>query len=275
MSTSESIEEVELDLLLDGVARRYGYDFRDYARGSLRRRVRNVMVDEGLPTFSALQERLLRDPDCFGRFITGLSVNVTGMFRDPTVYLAFRRLVIPMLRTYPFIRVWHAGCATGEEVYSLAILLREEALYDRCLLYATDISEAVLTRARRGVFPKAAMTRYERLYRESGGTEDFSRYFVADEENAIMSESLREKIVFSQHSLVSDRSFNEFNVIFCRNVLIYFNQNLRSRVHEILYESLVNFGVLVLGLKEVVAYTPHADRYEALDPEARIYRRVR
>lgn len=271
----KDVEELELDLLLEAVVRHYGYDFRNYARGSLRRRVRLVMDDERVTTLSDLQGRLLRDPRCFRRFITRLSVHVTSMFRDPQIYLAFRRVIVPWLRTYPFVRIWHAGCSTGEEVYSLAILLREEGLYERCLLYATDINDEIVQQAKHGIFPLSAMRQYISNYHKAGGTQDFSDYYVADHENAIMRDSLRDNLVFSQHSLVTDGSFNEFHVIFCRNVLIYFDQQLRERVHDLLYDSLVRLGVLALGLKETIDFTPHSGAYESIDADHRLYRRVR
>ena len=270
-----TVEDVELDLLLEGIARRYGYDFRHYARGSLRRRVRQAMVNEGLRTLSALQERILRDPQCLYRFVGRLSVHVTSMFRDPEFYLALRKQVVPQLRTYPFVRVWHAGCATGEEVYSLAIVLHEEGLYERTRIYATDLSDQVLQQAKRGIFPLSSMRKYIGNYHRAGGLADFTDYYRADHDHAILRQEIRSNLVFSQHNLVSDGSFNEFHLVFCRNVLIYFDQELRDRVHRLLYDSLGRLGVLCLGLKETIEYTPHAEAYEHVDRDLRIYRRVR
>src|SRR5207249_5580501 len=259
------LEDIELSLLLEGVFRQYGFDFREYAPASLRRRVWRRVFAEGLQTISALQDKLLHDPACMERLLLDLSINVTAMFRDPSFYLAFRAKVVPALRTYPFTRIWVAGCSTGEEVYSLAILLQEEQVYDRARIYATDINESVLERARSGVFPLDKMREYTQNYIKAGGTRAFSEYYLAKYDGAQFQRSLADNVVFAQHNLVSDRSFNEFNVVVCRNVMIYFDKQLQNRVHELFYESLVNFGVLALGHKESIHFSPHADDYEELD----------
>lgn len=266
---------LEIDLLLTGLAERYGYDFRHYARASLTRRIRRALESEGLPSVSALQHRLLHDCDAAMRFVAAISVHTTAMFRDADVYRALRDDVVPLLRTYPFVRIWHAGCSSGEEVYSLAILLEESGLYDRCRIYATDLSDVILERARQGVFPLRAMREHTRAYQQAGGTADFSSYYVTDRENAVFRASLRRQLVFSQHNLVSDSVFNEFQLIMCRNVLLYFDQVLRHRSHELFHASLSSFGVLVLGKKESLRYTPHADDYQELREGLRIYRRHR
>jgi chemotaxis protein methyltransferase CheR len=271
----DDLEDLELDLLLTGIARRWGYDFRDYSPASLRRRVRKAMHGEGVRSLSALQERVLHRPEALQRFVSCLSVQVTGMFRDPQVYRALRRQVLPLLRTYPFVRIWHAGCSTGEEAYSMAILLAEEGLLERCRIYATDISDELLQRARRGVFPLREMQDHTAAYHRAGGKAEFSSYYTADHENAILREDLRRHLVFSQHNLVSDGSFNEFQLILCRNVMIYFSEALRERVHQLFYDSLVTFGVLALGIKESMRYTSFADRYEPLVESLGLYRRVR
>jgi chemotaxis protein methyltransferase CheR len=207
--------------------------------------------------------------------ILDLSINVTSMFRDPTFYLAFREKVVPLLRTYPFTRVWVAGCSTGEEVYSLAILLEEEGLYERARIYATDINEAVLDRAREGVFPMTKMKEYTQNYIRAGGKRAFSDYYLSAYDGASFDKALTRNVVFAQHNLVSDRSFNEFNVVMCRNVMIYFDRALQSRVHDLFYESLPRFGILALGHKESISFTPHASRYEELDATERLYKKVR
>jgi chemotaxis protein methyltransferase CheR len=270
----DDIEEIELALLLDGVFRRYGFDFREYAPASLRRRVWRRANAEGLETLSGLQERLLHDPACMERLLLDLSINVTSMFRDPTFYVAFRQKVVPQLRTYPFTRFWVAGCSTGEEVYSLAILLHEAGLYERTRIYATDINESVLERARAGVFPLEKMKEYTQNYIRAGGSRAFSEYYLAAYDGAQFQRSLIENVVFAQHNLVSDRSFNEFNVIVCRNVMIYFDRTLQGRVHELFYESLAHLGVLGLGHKEAIHFSPFESRYEELDPVEKLYRRV-
>lgn len=270
-----SVEDLEIELLLEAVARRYGYDFRNYAPASLQRRVRSAVMAENLRSVSGLQERILHDPDCLRRFVTRLSVHVTGMFRDPAFYRALRRTVVPMLRTWPFFRVWHAGCSTGEEVYSLAILLEEEGVADRCRIYATDISDDIVQRARRAVFPLRSMRDYTIAYQQGGGTGDFSSYYLADKHHAILREDLRRRIVFSQHNLVSDSSFNEFHLILCRNVMIYFDQDLRRRVYDLLHSSLVRFGVLGLGMRESLRFSHLYDLYDPIEEDLRLYRRVR
>jgi chemotaxis protein methyltransferase CheR len=208
------------------------------------------------------------------RLLLDLSINVTAMFRDPTFYATFRKTVVPLLRTYPFTRIWCAGCSTGEEVYSLAIVLQEEGLYEKTRLYATDINERVLQTAREGVFPLDQMQQYTQNYLRSGGTRDFSAYYVAAYDNVRFARSLTENVVFAQHNLAMDRSFNEFNVIVCRNVMIYFDKPLQDHVHGLFYESLATFGMLALGHKESIGFTRFADRYEAIDSDERIYRKV-
>ena len=270
----DDLEEIELALLLEGVFRKYGFDFREYAAASLRRRVWRRVHAEGLTTISELQARLLHDPACMERLLLDLSINVTAMFRDPSFYSSFRSKVVPQLRTYPFTRIWVAGCSTGEEVYSLAILLREEGLYDRTRIYATDINESVLDSARTGVFPLEKMREYTQNYIKARGTQAFSEYYVAKYDGAQFQRSLIDNVVFAQHNLVSDRSFNEFNVIVCRNVMIYFDRVLQDRVHDHFYESRVTSGGLGLGHNESVRFSPHADQFEELDPVEKLYRKV-
>lgn len=270
----EELETLEIELLLEAVYRQYGFDFREYAPASLKRRVWRRMSAEGLSTITQLQDRLLHDEACMERLLLDLSINVTSMFRDPSFYVAFRSQVVPMLRTYPFTRIWCAGCSTGEEVYSLAILLKEEGLYDRTRLYATDINEQVIETARAGVFPLDKMKQYTQNYIKGGGTREFSEYYVAAYDGARFSRSLIENIVFAQHNLVSDRAFNEFNVIVCRNVMIYFSKTLQDRVHKLFYDSLDTFGVLALGRKESVTFTSYADSYDEVDGAERIYRKT-
>ena len=264
-----------MDLLLEAVARRYGYDFRRYAAASMRRRVRAILFQEQLSSISALQERLLHDPRLLPQFVARLSVGVTGMFRDAAFHRAVRQDVVPLLRTYPFVRVWVAGCSSGEEVYSLAVVLSEEGLLPKCRLYATDLSDVVLERARRGVFPLASMRKYTEAYIASGGREDFSRYYTTDSRNAKLRDDLRKSVVFSQHNLVSDEVFNEFQLVLCRNVMIYFDRELRDRVHDLLYRSLSSFGILGLGMRESIDFTPHAADFDTLNAPARLYRRKR
>jgi chemotaxis protein methyltransferase CheR len=260
--------------LLEGVYRHYGLDFRGYALGSLKRRLARRMREEGTPTLSALQDKVLHDPDAMERLLVSLSISVTSMFRDPSFYRAFREKVVPLLRTYPFIRMWNAGCATGEETVSLAIVLEEESLLERTRIYATDFNAGVVERARAGEVPLSRMKAYTENYLRSGGSTEFSRYYTAEGPVARFSPELMSNIVFAKHNLVSDGSFNEFHGILCRNVLIYFGTTLQQRVHALLHESLVNFGVLGLGHKETIRFTPLEHCYEAIDPREKLYRRV-
>jgi chemotaxis protein methyltransferase CheR len=271
----QTLEQLEVELLLEAIYRRYGFDFREYAEASLKRRLWRRMNAEGVATITRLQDLLLHDPECMERLLLDLSINVTSMFRDPSFYVALREKVVPSLRTYPFTRIWCAGCSTGEEVYSLAILLQEEGLYERARIYATDINESVLETAQAGVFPLDRMQQYTQNYIRGGGTKEFSSYYVAAYDRARFSRDLMDNVVWAQHNLAMDRAFNEFNVILCRNVLIYFDKPLQDRVHRLFAESLEMFGVLALGHKESVAFTPCADRYEEIDADERLYRRIR
>lgn len=269
------IETMEIELLLEGVYRLYGCDFRNYALASLRRRIWNSVRTESCSTISGLQEKILHDRDCMERFLVQLSVSVTSVFRDPEFYLSLREKVIPLMKAYPFVRVWHAGCATGEEVYSMAILLWEEGLYDRARIYATDMNELVLAKARDGLINVNDMPEYEANYKTAGGKAQLSDYYTAKYDGAIFRSSLKRNIVFAEHNLVTDSSFNEFNIIFCRNVMIYFNSTLQARVHDLLYSSLRRLGILALGRKESLkGATPHERSYEELDAREKIYRKV-
>ncbi len=272
---SPALERIEIELLLEGVFRHYGFDFRAYAYASVRRRLWKRTEDEGLHSISALQALVLHDEQAMERLLLDLSINVTAMFRDPGFYQAFRRHVVPLLRTYPFVRIWHAGCSSGEEVYSTAIVLEEEGLLDRTRIYATDINSVVLQQAKAGIFPLPRMQEYTENYIRAGGKRSFSEYYTAKYDGALFSPSLTRNAVFSQHNLVTDRSFSEFNVIFCRNVLIYFDRALQERVHKLFYDSLVMFGVLALGSKESLRGSQYEDCYEKLHSREKIFRKIR
>jgi chemotaxis protein methyltransferase CheR len=269
------LERIEIELLLEGIFRHYGFDFRSYAYASIRRRLWKRIEEEGLSSVSSLQEKVLHDPVMMEKLLLDLSINVTAMFRDPGFYVTFREHVVPLLRTYPFVRIWHAGCSTGEEVYSMAILLREEGLYDRARIYATDINEVVLQRAKAGIFPLERMQEYTDNYIKAGGKKSFSEYYTAKYGGALFDQTLTKNVVFSQHNLVTDRSFSEFNVILCRNVLIYFDKTLQSKVHSLFYDSLVMFGVLVLGSKETLRFMAHEECYQQIAPPEKIFRKVK
>jgi chemotaxis protein methyltransferase CheR len=269
------VETLEIELLLEGVYRLYGCDFRNYAMASLRRRIWKVARAEGLSSISALQEKVFHDRSCMERFLVNMSVSVTSVFRDPGFYVSLREKVVPHLKTHPFVRVWHAGCATGEEVYSMAILLTEEGLYDRARIYATDMNDVVLARARDGIFQLENIPEYEANYKAAGGKAQLADYYTSKYDSAIFRSSLKKNVVFAEHNLVTDSSFNEFNMIFCRNVMIYFNATLQARVHELLYSSLRRFGILALGRKESLrGATAHETQYEELDGKERIYRKI-
>lgn len=276
-NTSEALglEDIELRLLLEGIYRHYGLDFRDYAAASLKRRIHETMNAEGTRTLSAYQDKVLHDSACMDRLMLALSINVTAMFRDPSFYATFRQKVVPLLRTYPFVRIWHAGCATGEEVYSLAILLQEENLYAKCRIYATDMNKEVLRKAREGIFPLSAMQEYTNNYMQAGGKRFFSDYYTAQYGSVIFRPSLIENVVFSEHNLATDSSFNEFQVVLCRNVMIYFNKTLQARVHNLIYDSLSMFGVFGIGNKESLRFTSRESFYEELDDKNKLYRKVR
>jgi chemotaxis protein methyltransferase CheR len=270
----ETLEELEIDLLLEAIYRQYGFDFRAYARSSLKRRVRAAVLAEDLATVAGLLEKTLHDAGCLERLLLGLSVNVSSMFRDPRFFRAFRERAVPLLRTYPFIRIWQAGCSTGEEVYSLAILLQEEGLYDRCRIYATDMNDVVLKKAREGIYPLDVMRKYTANYIAAGGTAAFSDYYTAGYDHAILRDSLRERVVFSQHNLVSDGVFNEFNVILCRNVMIYFTPPLQARVLDLFSRSFAKFGLLGLGSHESLRFLAKDREYEPLETGEKLFRRA-
>lgn len=270
----ESLEDIEVSLLLDGLFRQHGLDYRDYARSSLKRRLRNAVLAERVGNVTELLARVLHDPVALDRLLSHLSVHVTSMFRDPSFFRSLRENVVPLLRSHPFIRVWHAGCSTGEEVYSFAILLQEEGLYDRCRIYATDMNPQVLELAREGIFPLDLMKEYTSNYLKAGGSKSFSDYYSAGYGGAIVRQSLKRNIVFAQHNLVTDGSFNSFHLILCRNVMIYFNQALQARVHRLIFQSLCRFGMLALGRRESLSHTVHERDYEELDPDERVFRRL-
>ncbi|MFD2670984.1 CheR family methyltransferase [Marinicrinis sediminis] len=269
----DELERIEIELLLEGVYRVRGLDFRNYVYASLRRRVWHRVHAEDLVTVSALQDKVFRSEGCMDRLISDLVIHVTEMFRDPEVFRQFREEVVPVLRDLPFLRIWHAGCSTGEEAYSMAILLHEEGLYDRTRIYATDLNEAVLNKAKEGVYPLDKMKMYTQNYVKSGGKASFSDYYTARYHSIIFPSFLKKNIVFAQHNLVTDTSFHEFDVIFCRNVMIYFNRNLQNRVQSLFHQSLSDRGFLVLGSKETLHFSPYSDHYEAYSQTHKIYRK--
>jgi chemotaxis protein methyltransferase CheR len=273
-TSAAEVEELELDLVLETIYRCAGYDFRDYARPSVRRRLWNVARREQVGSLAGLIDRLLYNPATLQAALFELAVSTTGLFRDPAFYQGLRTEVVPWLQTFPFIRVWVAGCSTGEEAYSLAILLQEEGLYARSRIYATDISEPALRLARQGAYPLHVMQAYTQNYLKSGARGALSDYYRATEEQAIFDPGLRANMVFAAHNLATDASFNEFNLMLCRNVMIYFGPRLQARVHGLLFDSLVPFGVLGLGDKETLRFTLHEHDYEVLDDRLKLYRKL-
>lgn len=275
MTGQNQTEDIEIRLLLEGVFEHYGYDFREYSAASLKRRIRKFMNEERLQTISSVQEKILHDPVCMNRFLRTISVDTTMFFRDPSFYRSFREKVIPELAGLKMIRIWHAGCSTGEEVYSIAIILQEEGLLKRTRIYATDMVDAVLKQADSGIYSMGKMQDHIVNYQESGGKRSLSEYYIAKYDNVIFDGSLVKNVVWGQHNLVTDSSFNEFQVIFCRNVLIYFNMRLQNKVIALFYESLPIGGFLVLGTKESLRFSANEKDFEVFDEKARIYKRVR
>lgn len=270
----DEVEQLEVELLLEAIFRRYGYDFRSYSRGALHRRIKNHLEKSQLHSVTALLDRILRQPATLDHLLADLSVSVTSMFRDPSFFAAFRREVVPLLHTYPYVRIWHAGCATGEEVYSMCILLEEEGLGARSRLYATDLSAGGLAEARRGIFPLSRMQEYTRNYLAAGGKRAFSDYYTTAYEGALFDPKLARNVLFTQHDLAVDASFAEFNVVVCRNVLIYFGRELKERVLSLFVDSLAPLGVLCLGYRETLRTTLAEAHFTAMNEQESIYRRV-
>ncbi len=266
-------ERLEIDLLLEAIFRRYGYDFRSYARASIERRIRQFLSQSGCNTVAELTSRVLHDQELFSRLARYFSISVTELFRDPSVYLSVRENVVPLLRTWPNFKVWHAGCATGEEVYSLAIVLKEEGVYPRATIYATDFNDEALEKARDGIYPIDRLQEATRNYQLSGGKGSFAEYYHARYGAVQMDPALKQRVTFSVHNLASDQVFGEMHLVFCRNVLIYFNRELQNRALGLFTESLVRGGFLCLGSKEDLRFSDVSSMYEIVDSKARIYRK--
>lgn len=266
-------EDIEIALLVEGIYLKYGYDFRNYSKAHIKRRVLRNFSKSGLDSISDMQHRMLYDREFFGSLLCDFSINVTEMFRDPVFYKSFRINVIPILKTYPFIRIWHAGCSTGEEVYSMAIVLKEEGLYERTQIYATDFNVTVLEKAREGIYSIDNISEYEKNYRQSGGTLSLTDYYTPKYDSIIMNQSLKKKITFAEHNLVTDGVFGEMNVIVCRNVLIYFNKQLQNSVINLFLDSLGNGCFLCLGLKESVEFSSKRNNFEIISDSEKIYRK--
>ena len=269
--TDKSYEQIEL--ILSDALEHYGYDFTGYSRASLKRRILRLYTLDRLVSFAEFRYQLRSEPAYFNRFVEQVTVNVTEMFRDPEFYKALRIDVLPKLGTYPFIRIWLAGCSTGEEAYSISIILKELNLLQKSLIYATDINSAVLEKATRAIFPLSKMKQYSENYIAAGGIENFSDYYSANYSLAKLDDELKSKIIFSTHNLASDNSFNEFQLILCRNVLIYFDRKLQIKVFELFDNSLENLGYIALGNKETLDFSAIANKYKRLDSK-KIWRKV-
>lgn len=267
-------DDLEIDLFLEGIYRKYGYDFRQYSRASLRRRIFGQVDRFGLDSVCSLLHKILYDQQAFVTVLEYMTVNVTEMFRDPLFYKTFREKVVPILKSYPSIKIWHAGCSTGQEVYSMCVLLKEEGLYERCQIYATDIDKNVLDIAKKGIFPIEAVKHYSDNYTKAGGHYTLSKYYTARYDGIIMDSSLKKNVVFADHDLATDQVFGEMQVILCRNVLIYFNRGLQNRVFNLFTDSLDHHGFLCLGSKESLRYSECSGSYEEFDYNQKIYHKL-
>ena len=259
--------------LLESLYQKYGYDFRQYSEAHIKRRLRNRMTLSGIQDISEMLYKVQNDETFVSKLLHDLSITVTEMFRDPGFYKSLRENVMPILKTYPFIKIWHAGCSTGQEAYSMSILLQEEGLYERSTIYATDFNQQVVNHAKEGIFSNVLIKEYTANYQLSGGKASFSDYYTSDDQNAIMNQSLKKNIVWANHNLVTDSVFAEVNLILCRNVLIYFDKNLQNKVHQLFYSSLINGGILCLGSKESLRFTELDSKYVEVDRKSRIYKK--
>ena len=267
------IQSIEIEQLLEVIFKVYGYDFRNYNKAHVKRRILHRVTNLGLQSVSQLQHKILYEQDCFDLLLRDLSINVTEMYRDPGFYRSIRNEIIPILRTYPYIKVWHAGCSTGEEVYSFAIMLFEEGLYNRTQIYATDFNQNVLEVAKQAIYPISKIKDYTMNYQASGGTHSLAEYYVANYDSVIFDNKLKENIVFAEHNLVTDSVFAEVNLLICRNVLIYFNKELQNKVINLFSESLIKGGFLGLGSKENIMLADANEQFEIIDSKEKIFKK--
>jgi chemotaxis protein methyltransferase CheR len=276
LDTAEAgLEEIEIRLLLEGIRLAYGYDFREYALKPLRRSVVAAMAAERVPTISAYQDRVLHDASCMQRFLGIVGVSVTSMFREVDLMRYLREEVVPVFRTYPSVRIWMVGCATGEEVYSLAILLEEENVLRHASIYATDLNEDTLAVAKIGAYPLERVRSYESQYIRAGGRARLSDYYSISGRSARFSRSLQSNVTWARHNLVTDASFNDFHLIICANVLIYFRPSLQEQAHRLFYDSLVRSGYLALGKNESLVFSPNSSRYQQVRDDLSLFRKSR
>lgn len=270
--TPDDVERIEVNLLLEAIYQRYGYDFRSFAHASITRRVRQFLARTSLSSISAITEKILHDEALFSQLVQTFSIPVTEMFRDPFVFRAVRDQVVPLLRTWPHVKVWHAGCATGEEAYSLAIVLKEEGLLEKATIYATDFNDTSLAKAREGIYALSQIQDATKRHQQAGGKTSLAAYYHARYDAAAMDPSLKKRITFAQHNLATDTAFGEIHLIFCRNVLIYFNRGLQNRVLRLFTESLVHGGFLCLGTRETLQFTEVCGDYGIIHHKARLYK---
>lgn len=274
-TTTLENENIEIQLILEAIYLKYGFDFRSYSRAHVKRRILHRLAIAGINTLSEMQVKILRDQAFFESCLHDLSINVTEMFRDPSFYRALRKEVIPVLKTYPFTKIWHAGCSTGEEVYSMAILLKEEGLYDRSQIYATDFNEEVLKKAKQAKYSIDSIREYTSNYQKAGGMHSFADYYTAKNESTIMDPGLAKNVIFSTHNLVTDGVFGEMNMVVCRNVLIYFNKELQNRALGLFNDSLCRNGFLCLGSKESLRFSKHKDDFKTITKNEKIYQKIK
>lgn len=266
-------DDIAVELFLQAIQMKYGYDFREYSRAHIKRRIKTRLVKSGINNTFELIHRIVESEDFFKEVLLDFSINVTEMFRDPNFFKYLREQVVPVLESYPQIKIWHAGCSSGEEVYSMAILMKECGLYDRCQIYATDFNDKILQQAKSGIYPLESIKDYTKNYIQAGGTESFSDYYLAKYDSAILESDLRKKITFAQHNLVTDGSFGEMHLIMCRNVLIYFDRGLQNRVNRLFFDSLAKGGFLCLGSKETLTYTDVADEFTTMSETYKVYKK--
>src|SRR4051812_1362063 len=268
-----NVTETEISSLLEALNQKYGYDFRQHSEAHIKRRILNRLSLSNLVSISELQVKVMQDKLFASQILQDLSITVTEMFRDPDFYKSLRENIIPILKTYPFIKIWHAGCATGEEVYSLAVILKEEGLYDRTTIYATDFNQQALNQGKEGIFSIEKIKKYTINYQLAGGKEPFSNYYMANYDRGIIDQSLKKNILWANHNLVTDNVFAEVHLILCRNVLIYFNTDLQNRVQQLFFESLIGGGILCLGSKESLRSCSVSNEYQELDKKQRIFKK--
>ena len=266
-------DDIAVELFLQAVQMKYGYDFREYSRAHIKRRIKVRLVKSSMANPFELIHQILEDEAFFKEVLLDFSINVTEMFRDPNFFKYLREEIVPILESYPQIKIWHAGCSSGEEVYSMAILMKECGLYDRCQIYATDFNDKILQQAKSGIYPLESIKDYTKNYIQAGGTESFSDYYLAKYDSAILETDLRNKITFAQHNLVTDGSFGEMHLIMCRNVLIYFDRTLQNRVNKLFSDSLAKGGFLCLGSKETLAYSEVAEEFTTLSETYKVYKK--